>query len=79
MKTKTQDVLCCPRRLVLGLMFWLSAAFVAHNAHAFLGDVVAEYNFPASSLVMSPTRPLMYATIPSQNSVAIINTNTLAV
>ena len=28
---------------------------------------------------MSPTQPLMYATIPSQNSVAIINTNTLAV
>ena len=52
---------------------------MAHNAHAFLGDVAAEYNFPASSLVMSPTRPLMYATIPSRNSVAIINTNTLAV
>ena len=79
MKTKTQDVLCYLRRLVLGLMFWLGASFVAHNAHAFLGDVVAEYNLPASSFVMSPTRPLMYATIPSRNSVAIINTNTLAV
>jgi YVTN family beta-propeller protein len=79
MKTKTQDVLCCPRRLVLGLMFWLSASFVAHNAHAFLGDVVAEYTFPASSFVMHPTQPTMYATIPSQNSIAIINTNTLAV
>jgi YVTN family beta-propeller protein len=77
MKTITQDVLCCPRRLVLGLMFWLSAAFVANNAHAFLGDVVAEYTFPASSFVMHPTQPTMYATIPSQNSIAIINTNTL--
>ncbi len=48
------------------------------NAHAAFGDVVAEYSFPASSFVMSPTQPLMYATIPSQNSIAIINTNTLA-
>jgi len=38
-----------------------------------------QYSFPASSLVMSPTPGLMYATIPSQNSIAIINTNTLAV
>jgi YVTN family beta-propeller protein len=59
-------------------MFLLSASFVANNAHAFLGDVVAEYTFPASSFVMHPTQPTMYATIPSQNSIAIINTNTLA-
>ena len=78
MKTNRQDVLYFPIRLVPGLMFWLSALFVANNAHAFLGDVVAEYSFPASSFAMSPTRPIMYATIPSQNSIAIINTNTLA-
>ncbi len=78
MKTKTQDVLCCPGRFVLGLIFWLGFSFVAHNAHAALGDVVAEYTFPASSFVMHPTQPLMYATIPTQNSIAIINTNTLA-
>ena len=77
MKTK-KDRLCFPTRLVLGLIWWLSASLVADNAHAALGDVVAEYRFPASSFVMHPTRPLMYATIPSQNSVAIINTNTLA-
>jgi YVTN family beta-propeller protein len=71
---------CFPRRLLLlGLISWLSGSPVANNAHAALGDVVAEYSFPASSLVMSPTRPLMYATIPSRNSVAIINTNTLAI
>ena len=67
-----------PRRLVLGLICWLSALFVANNAHAAFGDIVAQYTFPASSLVMSPTQALMYATIPSQNSIAIINTNTLA-
>jgi YVTN family beta-propeller protein len=72
-------MLCFPTRLVLGLICWVSALIVANSAHATLGDVVAEYSFPASSLVMSPTQPLMYATIPSQNSVAIINTNTLAV
>jgi len=59
MKTKTQDVLCCPRRLVPGLMFWLSAAFLSNNADAALGDIVAEYSFPASSLVMSSTRPVI--------------------
>jgi len=66
-----------PKRLVVGLMFLLGA-FIANSANASLGDVVAEYSFPASAFVMHPTRPLMYATIPSQNSVAIINTNTLA-
>lgn len=49
------------------------------NAHAAFGDIVAEYSVPASSFAMSPTQPLMYATIPSQNSVAIVNTNTLVV
>src|SRR5262245_36342698 len=72
-------MICCPKWFVLGLIFWMSALFVTNNAHAALGDTVAEYSFPASSLVMHPTRPLMYATIPSQNSIAIINTNTLAV
>ena len=71
-------LMCCSRRLVLGLIWWLSCSLVAHNAHGFLGDVVAEYNFPASAFAMSPTQPIMYATIPSQNSIAIINTNTLA-
>ena len=42
------------------------------------GTVAATYTFPATDLVMSPTQPFMYAAIPSQNSVAIINTNTLA-
>ena len=60
-------------------MCGLGAVFVAYGAYAAFGDIVAQYTFPASSLVMSPTQPLMYATIPSQNSVAIINTNTLAV
>jgi YVTN family beta-propeller protein len=72
-------MLCFPKRLVLVLILWLSGLLVAHNSDAFLGDVAAEYRFPASAFVMSPTKPLMYATIPTQNSVAIINTNTLAV
>ena len=76
---KTKKVILCFRtRLVLGLIYWLSCSLVGHNAHGFLGDVVEQYSFPASAFVMSPTQPLMYATIPSQNSVAIINTNTLA-
>jgi YVTN family beta-propeller protein len=51
----------------------------APRAKAAFGDIVAQYNLPASSFVMMPGQPLMYATIPSQNSVAIINTNTLTV
>ena len=66
------------RRLAFGLTFWVSALFAANNVHASLGDVVAEYSFPASAFVMHPVRPIMYATIPSRNSIAIINTNTLA-
>ena len=64
--------------LLLTIVWWLSGSLVANNANATLGDVIAEYSFPASSLVMSPTQALMYATIPSQNSLAIIDTNTLA-
>ena len=76
---KKKVMLCFPRRLVLGVICCLSGSLVAHNARGFLGDVAAEYRFPASAFVMSPTQPLMYAAIPSQNSVAIINANTLAV
>jgi YVTN family beta-propeller protein len=76
---KKKVMLCFPPPLVLGLICCVNFSVVAHNAHGFLGDVAAEYRFPASAFVMSPTQPLMYATIPSQNSVAIINTNTLAV
>jgi YVTN family beta-propeller protein len=70
-------MLCFPTRLLLGFVLWLSASLVANDAHGGLGDVVAEYSFPASAFVMHPTEPIMYATIPSQNSVAIINTDTL--
>src|SRR6266478_8139074 len=70
---------CLLRAPVLGLICCLSALFATNNAHAAFGDILAQYTFPASSLVMSPTAALMYATIPSQNSVAIINTNTLVV
>jgi YVTN family beta-propeller protein len=79
MKTTQQKMFCFPKRLVLGLICWLNALFIANNAHAAFGDLVMQYSFPASSLVMNPTQALMYATIPSQNSIAIINTNTLAV
>lgn len=62
-----------------GAICCLSTFFVVNEAYATFGDVVAQYSFGASAFAMSPTQPLMYATIPSQNSVAIINTKTLAV
>jgi YVTN family beta-propeller protein len=76
---KMKNILRFPRQLLLGLICWLNTLIVADNVHAAFGDILAQYTFPASSLVMLPGQPLMYATIPSQNSVAIINTNTLVV
>lgn len=75
----TSEMFCFPKKVIVGLIFCLNALFVANNAHAAFGDLVMQYSFPASAFVMSPTRPEMYATIPSQNSIAIINTNTLAI
>src|SRR5205807_4552796 len=76
---KMKNTFCFPRQLILCLICWLNTLIVADNAHAAFGDIVAQYTFLASSFTMSPTQPLMYATIPSQNSVAILNTNTLVV
>jgi len=79
MRKTAEDRFAFSSRFLLRLICWVSALFVANDARAAFGDILAEYTFPASSLVMSPTEPLMYATIPSQNSIAIINTNTLVV
>jgi YVTN family beta-propeller protein len=65
--------------LVFCLICGLCSVFLANAVYGAFGDIVAQYTFPASSFVMSPTEPVMYATIPSQNSVAIINTSTLVV
>ena len=62
-KTKMRDSICFPTRLVPDLVFWLSALFIANNAHAALGDTIAEYSFQASPLVISSTR-LVIQTIP---------------
>src|SRR4029077_20566098 len=69
---------CFPRHLLVRVMCWVGAFFLATTAHGAPGDIVAQYSFAASSFAMSPTQPLVYATIPSENSIAIINTNTLA-
>ena len=63
--------------MMAALFCCVGSYLLANNVYGAFGDVVMSYTFPASSLVMSPTQPLMYATIPSQNSIAIINTNTL--
>src|SRR5262245_7608545 len=75
----TQRMVCFLKRLLLTVICSVSALSVSNNANAAFGDVVAQYTFPASAFVMHPTQPRMYATIPSQNSIAIINTNTFAV
>src|SRR5205085_502285 len=40
---------------------------------------LATYNFGASAFVEDPTRPVIYATVPGLNSVAVINSSTPAV
>lgn len=69
---------CFPKALAAGFWCWLIASVLASNAYGAFGDVVKTYTFPASAFVESPTEPILYATIPSQNAVAIIDTNTLA-
>lgn len=65
--------------LCLRVVCSLGALLIAKRGEAARGDIVTQYDFAASAFAMSPTQPYMYATIPSLNSVAIINTNTLAV
>ena len=63
---------------MVGLLYSLIGSILTSNAYGAFGDVVTTYTFPASAFVESPTQPILYATIPSQNAVAIINTKTLA-
>src|ERR1043166_3148048 len=60
------------------LWSWLIVSVLASNVYGALGDLIKTYTFPASAFVESPTQPIIYATIPSQNAVAIINKDTLA-
>jgi hypothetical protein len=57
-KTKMRDSICFLTRLVPGLMVWLSALFIANNAHAALrgyccgiqlSGLVASYEFHVAS------------------------------
>src|SRR5687768_858083 len=56
----------------------LVAGFAA-PAEAAVGVILREYTFAASSFTQHPTEPYVYATIPDQNAIAIINATTLAV
>ena len=42
------------------------------------GDLLATYNFEATRFAQHPTQPLLYASLRRDNSVAVINTETLA-
>src|SRR5580704_15084089 len=43
------------------------------------GDLLTTFNFGVNDMVVDPTRNLIYATVPSTNSVEVINANTLSV
>jgi YVTN family beta-propeller protein len=55
------------------------AVFCSQPAQAAGGDTVATFNFTVNRFLMSPTSPVMYASVPSLNSVVAIDTNTLSV
>jgi DNA-binding beta-propeller fold protein YncE len=53
-------------------------SWAAVPVHADFADVLATYNFNAANFALHPTQHLLYASLPALNSVAIINTDTLA-
>lgn len=50
-----------------------------NSTTASIGDLRATFPFHSDRLLADPFRPYMYATVPSTNSLAIINTSTLTV
>ena len=61
--------------IVAGGLVALAAG--VNRAEAAAGDLLKTYNWGAAAFVSHPGRPVVYASLPGQNSVAIINTNTL--
>lgn len=57
------------------LALWLA---VAGPAMAAVGDLLGQFNFGVSDMVADPSRSLIYATVPSTNSVAVFNSATLS-
>jgi YVTN family beta-propeller protein len=53
-------------------------AFSTQETQAAAGAVVQTYNWGAAAFVSHPTLPIVYASLPDQNAVAIIDTNTLS-
>lgn len=60
----------------LAILIVLAASVEAWAAPV---SVVNTYNWTAADFVQDPNRPVIYASVPSQNSVAVIDTNTLGV
>ena len=63
--------------LYLALLTTLLQPPVAVQAQA--GTVIKTFSLNAKKLLLDPVRPQLYATLPTENSVAVINTDTNAV
>ena len=46
------------------------------TAHAQSGILLKTFDLKAGKLLLDPTRPRLYATVPAENSIAVINTDT---
>ena len=60
-------------------MFSCFLKCLAAASSAATGDLVTTFNFGVNDMVVDPTRNLIYATVPSTNSVEVINASTLSV
>lgn len=63
-------------RAVLFSVFILAVVASTHSASA---GLLTTFSFQVGDFVESPTQPVIYATVPSENAVAVINANTLQV
>ena len=67
------------KRLVLSLFLVLLAAFLSPAPSAQAqggGTLIKTFDLKASKLLLDPARPQLYATLPNDNSLAVLDTNT---
>jgi YVTN family beta-propeller protein len=56
----------------------VASVVLAPPSRADEGDLLQSWDFRASKFALHPTEPVLYATLPDLNSVAVINTQTLS-
>ncbi|MEZ0255741.1 MAG: beta strand repeat-containing protein [Chthoniobacter sp.] len=60
------------------LLFSCLLKCISTVSSAATGDLLTTFNFSVNDMVADPTRPLIYASVPSTNSIAVFNSDTLS-